>query len=606
MRLPLFSLVLIKDKKRKEDTFSVNLRFSEGLPAPEHIPDRSAIIMPAMQELNAYFARKALDKLELANAYQPKINEITRLMEDAEPARVRVSKVLEQLYPEASSQYANDMIQNLVQHINGKAKDKELKFEMKISSDKETDRRVWFEGMGPKPDAAPTAQLCDVRGNEPVIVLITFNVHESAAVRKMFCQEGRPVTRLIEHPPCDSLTILNGRLIVHCTSEQGVNRANKTCQNLIEAFTALKRRLIAIIAVGIAFGLDEKRQRIGDVLVAKSVYDYELGRESEGGFKHRGESYRCSQRLLEKLHHLQHIRDDFLWPGLHFGTLLSGNKLIDNLKVRDELAQHSPGVVVGGEMEGVGMYYAIENKDISWLIVKGICDWGNGAKDNPHKERDQKRAANNAALVVHEALRTWQAEHEDGGPFNPEPERIPDADLQDLKEAAGRLMDTKGMYVGTDQEVRDAWNTDIKGTDAMSALRDWMRQAHPPHLFALLGDSLKKAAGRLMNPKEMYVGTDQEARDARNTDIKGIDVMSALRDWMRQAHPPHLFALLGESGMGKTIACQRLVKECHVLRVQDASAPLVLYFDLRNITGLRGKCPTLAETLEECMERGWL
>jgi hypothetical protein len=80
----------------------------------------------------------------------------------------------------------------------------------------------------------------------------------------------------------------------------------------------------------------------------------------------------------------------------------------------------------------------------------------------------------------------------------------------------------------------------------------------------------------------------------------------ALKDWAVRADSPQFFALLGEHGTGKTVACQRLAKELGALRTQDANTPLPLYFDLRHVTGLDKGLPTLAEILEECMERGWI
>ena len=39
-----------------------------------------------------------------------------------------------------------------------------------------------------------------------------------------------------------------------------------------------------------------------------------------------------------------------------------------------------------------------------WIIVKGICDWGEN-KNNPNKKQDQAVAANNAAAFVFHVIR---------------------------------------------------------------------------------------------------------------------------------------------------------------------------------------------------------
>ncbi len=92
-----------------------------------------------------------------------------------------------------------------------------------------------------------------------------------------------------------------------------------------------------------------------------------------------------------------------------------------------------------------------------------------------------------------------------------------------------------------------------------------------------------------------------------------VDVLQHLLDWLREPAAPALFALLGEYGMGKTITCQRLVRAVAQCRLNpadasDAALPTALYFDLRQLTGLRradALVPTLARIVDECIARGW-
>jgi WD domain, G-beta repeat/Pentapeptide repeats (8 copies) len=58
--------------------------------------------------------------------------------------------------------------------------------------------------------------------------------------------------------------------------------------------------------------------------------------------------------------------------------------------------------------------------------------------------------------------------------------------------------------------------------------------------------------------------------------------------------------------MGKTITCQRLVREVEQRLPAEADWPQPLYFDLRKLTGLRqGGVPTLERLVDECIQRGW-
>lgn len=64
--------------------------------------------------------------------------------------------------------------------------------------------------------------------------------------------------------------------------------------------------------------------------------------------------------------------------------MATGGILLDNAETILELAQ-SPGLenLIGGEMEGWGLYQASQNAKkleifVQWIVVKGICDWGSG------------------------------------------------------------------------------------------------------------------------------------------------------------------------------------------------------------------------------------
>lgn len=165
-----------------------------------------------------------------------------------------------------------------------------------------------------------------------------------------------------------------------------------------------------VIMVGIAFGVDEKRQRLGDILVSQQLILYDLQRVGTGpdgalATRMRGERPPAPMRLLDR------FRDGALnWrratgpgrtrkpPEIHIGALLSGDKLIDHRGFRDELLRAAPEAI-GGEMEGAGLYAAAQDSKVDWLLVKAISDWADGAKGR-NKLARQTRAARNAADFV--------------------------------------------------------------------------------------------------------------------------------------------------------------------------------------------------------------
>ncbi|MFE7717577.1 pentapeptide repeat-containing protein [Nocardia rhizosphaerihabitans] len=85
-----------------------------------------------------------------------------------------------------------------------------------------------------------------------------------------------------------------------------------------------------------------------------------------------------------------------------------------------------------------------------------------------------------------------------------------------------------------------------------------------------------------------------------------VNAVDHLVHWAGSASAP-LAAVLGEYGVGKTITCQALMRELQRRRRNgEADLPEPLYFDLRNLSGLRSRAvPTLTEILDECVQRGW-
>lgn len=163
----------------------------------------------------------------------------------------------------------------------------------------------------------------------------------------------------------------------------------------------------AVILIGVAFGADDgkgKRQIIGDVLVSKTVFDYESGVIREGKLLSDGIKAEAGKFLVNtfsaysrtwKFDLAKRQAECFL------GNILSGDKFVDDNEFKTQLLELEP-LSYGGEMEGRGAYAACRNRDLhEWIIVKGICDWGDG-KTNRRKQANQKLAAESAtSLLMH-------------------------------------------------------------------------------------------------------------------------------------------------------------------------------------------------------------
>lgn len=150
-----------------------------------------------------------------------------------------------------------------------------------------------------------------------------------------------------------------------------------------------------IVMVGIAFGRDKKKQTLGDILIAKSVRNYELEKRAKDRSEERSPIPESGNILYNRFIHCEwNYMIEQTTIKRHAGELLSGEKLVDNKAFRDELFFKFPNAI-GGDMESFGIYSAAANQGIQeWIVIKGICDWAYG-KSKDKKQR-QKNAANAA------------------------------------------------------------------------------------------------------------------------------------------------------------------------------------------------------------------
>ena len=168
-------------------------------------------------------------------------------------------------------------------------------------------------------------------------------------------------------------------------SGMGAVGSNASLITTLRAIDLFKPK--AVIMIGIAFGIDSEKQHIGDVIVSSHIIPYENARiGKERVF--RSELPPASSLLLNRV---KQIRDwNFpvsrdRYAKLYVGPILSGEKLLDNITFRNDLANAFPNAI-GGEMESAGVYAASNEKKIDWLIIKGICDFADGEKTKNKKE----------------------------------------------------------------------------------------------------------------------------------------------------------------------------------------------------------------------------
>jgi nucleoside phosphorylase len=235
------------------------------------------------------------------------------------------------------------------------------------------------------------------------VLIVTVTHIESKAVLDAFQQaSGRPPKSIrLDDRIYQNLGVINGASVFIVQSEMGSRGPGGALQTVEKGIAALSPS--AVIMVGIAFGVDENKQAIGDILVSQRLLLYELQRVGTEDGKSRiivrGDRPHASTRLINAF-----ASANLYWDQsnakVRFGLVLSGEKLVDNIDFRSQLLALEPEAI-GGEMEGVGLYLACQDAKKDWILVKAICDWADGHKDVDKEQRQHLAAHNAAGFVLH-------------------------------------------------------------------------------------------------------------------------------------------------------------------------------------------------------------
>ncbi len=232
------------------------------------------------------------------------------------------------------------------------------------------------------------------------ILIVTVTKIESRAVLHAFEKEigNKATPKSIRDRMYFDLGILNGAQVFLTQSEMGSGGLDASLLTVRKGIDALSPA--AVIMVGIAFGVNEQKQAIGDILVTENLRPYDLQRVGTQGDQPliilRSDKPHASPWLIN------HFKSaDVQWEGakIRFGVVLTGEKLVDNADFRDQLISFEPEAI-GGEMEGAGLYVACQDAKVDWILVKAICDWADGNKGQDKFERQQTAAQNAAEFVV--------------------------------------------------------------------------------------------------------------------------------------------------------------------------------------------------------------
>jgi nucleoside phosphorylase len=188
-----------------------------------------------------------------------------------------------------------------------------------------------------------------------------------------------------------------------------------------------------ILLIGIAGGVATNGIKLGDILIANQIVDYELQKITPEGTDIRWEVHRTDPRLLGTAQNLRddewkdlisEIRPDPGLPKRHIGPIASGNKVIafnDVLeKFKDIWAK-----LVGVEMEASGVATASfqAGSRPGFFMIRGVSDLADKKKNSARVKKWRLYACDVAAAYAIGLLRCmpleprvkYRSDHQDSG-----------------------------------------------------------------------------------------------------------------------------------------------------------------------------------------------
>lgn len=215
------------------------------------------------------------------------------------------------------------------------------------------------------------------------------------------------------------------KVVLTMLGEIGNDAAASGCTNLLRSYRSVRCLLMAGIAAGVPDpGRPERHVRLGDIVVARGIAEYDSVRENDDGPVARRTSPSPSPLLERRARLLQagEITGDRPWedllatqarlfpgfgrppesedvmyssdgsgdqvqhpdtalsghragqPKVHSGLIASGDRSLRSARKRDEIAAFYDVLAI--EMEGKGIGNTGFNEGVEWFTVRGISDYG--------------------------------------------------------------------------------------------------------------------------------------------------------------------------------------------------------------------------------------
>lgn len=221
---------------------------------------------------------------------------------------------------------------------------------------------------------------------KPQITLLTVNdIEREAVLKEMANIPGIHCKYSIYHK---TQTYYIGRFgsYIAVMVQSSMGTSGPTSATLTTQETLSIWRTPVIVAVGVAMGLKPGNQKPGDVLISKTIQNYNVNKITNKGIIDRSARPLASSILVNRFTNCMEWKynDSEGNPcKIHSGLIITGGSLVNDPSFTQNLKKNYKDAI-GNEMEASGIWSASEKSEfmVHWIIVKGICDWGYEKKDD--------------------------------------------------------------------------------------------------------------------------------------------------------------------------------------------------------------------------------
>ncbi len=196
--------------------------------------------------------------------------------------------------------------------------------------------------------------------NECILIYCATEI-EAKAINSVFTSEdefNRDVSGEVTYYNLGNMGDVDIKLVL---SEQGSVTPDGSLSTLSIAIPELNPK--AIILCGYGFGLKPKEKNLGDqeicdIMISEKIVNYEPQKINiNSGEIPRGDRVAASPILKD---HFRSASLDWKTPHIHFGLILTGEKLVNDPEFLSFLLSHEPEAI-GGEMEAAGYILHVVN-----------------------------------------------------------------------------------------------------------------------------------------------------------------------------------------------------------------------------------------------------